>query len=103
VDPHNNKIDSKSVVAGGTATISFGNVCLGPGGGLTLGFWSNKNGQALISAADLTALRDNFKLRNADGSEFKSDNKCAGEDVPSSARPPQLWRTCCRRNSSRCT
>ena len=64
------KIDSKPVTLGNTTTISFGNVCLGPGGGLTLGFWSNKNGQALINAADLTALRDNFKLRNADGSEF---------------------------------
>jgi len=64
------KIDSKEVVAGGTATISFGNVCLGPGGGLTLGFWSNKNGQALITSTDLQHLRDDFCLRNADGSEF---------------------------------
>jgi len=64
------KIDSKAVVNGGTATISFGNVCLGPGGGLTLGFWSNKNGQALINSTDLQHLRDDFCLRNADGSEF---------------------------------
>jgi len=64
------KIDSKEVVSGGTTTISFGNVCLGPGGGLTLGFWSNKNGQALINSADLQHLRDDFCLRNADGSEF---------------------------------
>ena len=64
------KIDSKEVVAGGTATISFGNVCLGAGGGLTLGFWSNKNGQALITSTDLRHLRDDFCLRNADGSEF---------------------------------
>jgi hypothetical protein len=64
------KIDSKQVLVGGTATISFGNVCLGPGGGLTLGFWSNKNGQALINSTDLQHLRDDFKLRNADGSEF---------------------------------
>lgn len=64
------KIDSKEVAAGGTATISFGNVCLGPGGGLTLGFWSNKNGQALITSTDLQHLRDDFCLRNADGSEF---------------------------------
>ena len=46
------------------------NVCLGPGGGLTLGFWSNKNGQALITSSDLQHLRDDFCLRNADGSEF---------------------------------
>jgi len=58
------------VVSGGTTTISFGNVCLGPGGGLTLGFWSNKNGQALITSTDLQHLRDDFCLRNADGSEF---------------------------------
>lgn len=64
------KIDSKAVAAGGEATISFGNVCLGPGGGLTLGFWSNKNGQALITATDLQHLRDDYCLRNADGSEF---------------------------------
>jgi hypothetical protein len=35
----------------------FGNVCLMPGtGGKTLGFWSNKNGQALIIASDVTEL-----------------------------------------------
>mgnify|MGYP003288354868 CR=1 FL=1 len=64
------KIDSAAVVAGGETTIRFGNVCLGPGGGLTLGFWSNKNGQALITATDLQHLRDDFCLRNADGSQF---------------------------------
>jgi len=37
--------------------LSFGNVCVKPGtGGLTLGFWSNKNGQSLITASDVTAL-----------------------------------------------
>jgi hypothetical protein len=35
----------------------FGNVCLMPGtGGKTLGFWSNKNGQALITSDDVTKL-----------------------------------------------
>jgi hypothetical protein len=35
----------------------FGNVCLMPGtGGRTLGFWSNKNGQALINSSDVKAL-----------------------------------------------
>jgi len=47
----------------------FGNVCLGRGGGLTLGFWSNKNGQALENAADFTDLSNNFHLRNQSGSE----------------------------------
>jgi hypothetical protein len=64
------KIVSQAVAAGGTTTITFGNVCLGPGGGLTLGFWSNKNGQALITSSDLQHLRDDFCLRNADGSQF---------------------------------
>jgi len=37
----------------------FGNVCLKPGcGGLTLGFWSNKNGQALITPGDIAVLKD---------------------------------------------
>jgi hypothetical protein len=35
----------------------FGNVCLMQGtGGKTLGFWSNKNGQALITSSDVTEL-----------------------------------------------
>jgi hypothetical protein len=37
-------------------TVEFGNVCLGAGGGLTLGFWSNKNGQRIETQADLTFL-----------------------------------------------
>lgn len=32
--------------------VKFGNVCTGPGNGYTLGFWSSKNGQAAISAAE---------------------------------------------------
>lgn len=49
--------------------VSFGNFCLGPGGGLTLGFWSNKNGQNLTNAADVTFLAG-LCLRNANGSDF---------------------------------
>jgi hypothetical protein len=33
-----------------TIGLDFGNVCLGAGGGNTLGFWSNKNGQSRIAA-----------------------------------------------------
>jgi hypothetical protein len=47
----------------------FGNVCLGAGGGLTLGFWSNKNGQKLFGADDL-ALMVSLNLRNDNGSAF---------------------------------
>jgi len=56
---------------GDDTTVSFGNVCLGAGGGLTLGFWSNKNGQSLFcaSASDL-ALMVSLNLRNADGSNY---------------------------------
>lgn len=47
--------------------VLFGNVCLGGGtGALTLGFWSNKNGQALENAADFTALTA-LNLRTATG------------------------------------
>jgi hypothetical protein len=47
----------------------FGNVCLGPGGGLTLGFWSNRNGQALFGSDDL-ALMVSLNLRKANGTNF---------------------------------
>jgi hypothetical protein len=54
---------------GGSATVKFGNLCVGAGGGLTLGFWSNKNGQKLFGADDL-ALMVSLNLRKADGSAF---------------------------------
>jgi hypothetical protein len=65
-------------------TVSFGNVCLGAGGGLTLGYWSNKNGQAEFNnssnnvatvcgdpapATDL-ALMVALNLVNGAGSQF---------------------------------
>jgi hypothetical protein len=65
-----------TVGAGECATIEFGNLCLGAGGGLTLGFWSNKNGQALFGADDL-ALMVSLNLRNADGSAFDPANYTA--------------------------
>jgi hypothetical protein len=54
---------------GDSKTAEFGNLCLGAGGGLTLGFWSNKNGQALVGADDLVLLTS-LNLRNAGGSNF---------------------------------
>jgi hypothetical protein len=54
-----------STVAG----LNFGNVCTGAGGGLTIGFWSNKNGQALFTDADRLALVA-LNLRNATGANF---------------------------------
>jgi hypothetical protein len=49
--------------------VNFGNVCLGADSGLTLGFWSNKNGQALESASDLCFL-DTLNLVNGAGAAF---------------------------------
>jgi hypothetical protein len=66
-----------TVVLGDTGTVSglnFGNLCLGAGGGLTLGYWSNKNGQAAqfsnAKAAATLAFLDALNLRNANGSPF---------------------------------
>jgi hypothetical protein len=60
---------SVTVPDGGTGSALFGNYCLAAGGGHTLGFWSNKNGQALVSLADLAALAA-LNLRDANGSNF---------------------------------
>lgn len=57
-------------------TVEFGNLCLGAGGGLTLGFWSNNNGRALFGADDL-ALMVSLNLRNANGSVFDPGNYSA--------------------------
>jgi len=54
--------------------VYFGNLCIGAGGGLTLGFWSNKNGQALIGADDL-AMLVSLNLRNANGSTYDPPSK----------------------------
>ncbi len=60
--------------AGSAKTCNFGNVCLGAGGGRTLGFWSNKNGQAQMNdggtmGPELEMLKD-LNLRNANGNHF---------------------------------
>jgi hypothetical protein len=50
--------------------VEFGNVCIGGGGGgLTLGFWSNKNGKELFGSDDL-ALMVSLNLRNGNGTHF---------------------------------
>jgi hypothetical protein len=65
-----NMIYALGIVDGGiTDGLNFGNVCIGAGGGHSLGSWSNKNGQALFSGADL-ALMVSLNLRNASGSNF---------------------------------
>lgn len=62
-------VDDIELLAGTTTTVVFGNVSVGPGGGHTLGFWSNRNGQALFGTDDL-ALMVSLNLRNADGFHF---------------------------------
>lgn len=64
------------LAAGDEKTVEFGNLCLGKGGGLTLGFWSNQNGKALFGPEDL-ALMVSLNLRNANGSNFDPGNYAA--------------------------
>jgi len=49
----------------------FGNVCIAGGNGRTLGFWSNKNGQSLVSGTS-TALPGlkGLHLRSANGKDY---------------------------------
>jgi hypothetical protein len=50
----------------------FGNTHIGAELGKTIGFWSNKNGQALITAADIDSLKA-LNLRNANGIDADFD------------------------------
>jgi hypothetical protein len=61
---------------GGTYEVAFGNVCVGAGGGHTLGFWSNKNGLALVGGDDLAMLTA-LNLRNGAGASFDPANNAA--------------------------
>ena len=62
-----------TLAAGDDKTVEFGNLCLGAGGGLTLGFWSNNNGKALFGGDDL-ALMVSLNLRKANGTDFDPTN-----------------------------
>lgn len=60
-----------TVTAGDEEVVSFGNVCLGAGGGRTLGFWSNRNGQRVISGLEEAQLTlANLNLVNATGGAY---------------------------------
>lgn len=54
--------------------VDFGNYCTVPSNGKTLGYWSNKNGQATLNdggtMAPELALLSSYNLRNANGSNF---------------------------------
>jgi hypothetical protein len=63
---------------GQTVTVNFGNYCTVPSGGLTLGFWSNKNGNKIITGnangtgttllPAVVTLLNSCQMRNANGS-----------------------------------
>jgi hypothetical protein len=59
---------------GDNKTVEFGNVCLGPGGGRTLGFWSNKNGKAVMNDGGTMnpelSLLSGLCLRDGNGNNF---------------------------------
>jgi hypothetical protein len=59
-----------TINAGETTNVTFGNLCLGAGGGHTLGFWSNKNGAKLYNNA--VAVAQN--LVGANGAAFDPVN-----------------------------
>ena len=64
--------------SGGSETRTFGNYCTSPSGGLTLGFWSNKNGNKILTGssagngttlfANVVTLLNSCALVNANGS-----------------------------------
>ncbi len=68
-------VGGSGVQSGGESTGNdFGNVKLGATGGKTLGFWSNKNGEAIFKGTDggasaLAGLQAQ-NLRNANGNQF---------------------------------
>ncbi len=65
------------LASGGSETRKFGNYCTSPSGGLTLGFWSNKNGNKLLTGNTagtgttllpaVVTLLNSCQMRNADG------------------------------------
>ena len=60
-----------TLAAGETKDVQFGNVCLGAGGGLTLGFWSNKNGKAVMGTdPNVLAFLSGLNLRDGAGADF---------------------------------
>ncbi len=65
---------SVTLLGADTNVVQFGNVCLGAGGGHTLGFWSNKNGQQTMNDGGTLApelsLLSSLNLKNANGSDF---------------------------------
>jgi hypothetical protein len=63
-----------TVGATDTSALDFFNVCRLTPGGRTIGFWSNRNGQGLLTKSDFVELNA-LNLRNADGTN--RDFPCA--------------------------
>ena len=78
--PTTNTSVSITLAKGDEKTVVFGNLCLGPGGAKSKGFWGNKNGQALFGTDDLAAMVA-LNLRNANGGVFD----------PTSYAPFKAW------------
>jgi hypothetical protein len=77
---------SVSLGSGETATgLNFGNLCVGDGNARSKGFYTNKNGQALIGADDLLILR-NLNLVTETGSPFQPTTKAQVKDWLNAAR-----------------
>jgi hypothetical protein len=72
--------------------ILFGNVCVAGGGGHTPGFWSNKNGQGLITGNYLCAL-NMLCLRNENGSHFDPVVNCPIPNSTQIAAGKSLFKT----------
>lgn len=54
--PYLNQFDVTLSPTSSIGSVTFGNVCTGKGGGLTIGFWSNKKGATAINNAQITGL-----------------------------------------------
>jgi hypothetical protein len=57
---------------------------------LTLGFWSNKNGQKLENCADFTLLTS-LCLRNANGTDKDFNASCAASAVTANKNALNVW------------
>lgn len=71
-------VPSQDTTLGAPVEMYFGNVCLGPGGGHSMGYWMNKNGQATLTNSGqmewiLWDLKY-FSLKDANGNDFDPNN-----------------------------
>ncbi|MGN6514006.1 MAG: hypothetical protein ACTHKZ_10615 [Lysobacteraceae bacterium] len=73
-----NPVTGLQVIGGKSKTIKFGNYCTTGSGGLTPGFWSNKNGYNTMNdgneVASELALLSSLHLRDGDGHDFDPNN-----------------------------